>query len=152
MGLFQLASVKQRHDEFIDKFIRRFREAKNQSCSLNISEKDLAKFAFNVLRSHLKEKLDGHYFANVNQVFKRTLAQESRGKEYSHKSDRPNMHMLNYDSLGDEDKDVYASKSVCPSKSKPCTCASLKPIHKNWQEEMIFTFDVSKYERFFMTC
>jgi len=61
------------------------------------------------MRSHLKEKLDGHDFAIVNQVCKRSLAQESRGK-YRHKSNRRNMHRLNCDSLDDEDKDVYVDE------------------------------------------
>ena len=104
-----LTLVKQWHAESIAEFIRRFREAKNWCYSLNFSEKDLAKFAFNVLRSHLKEKLDGHDFAIVNQVCKRSLAQESRGK-YRHKSNRRNMHRLNCDSLDDEDKDVYVDE------------------------------------------
>ena len=32
---------------------------------------------------------------------------------------------------------------------KPSTCSSLKPINKNWKEEVKFTFDVSKCERIF---
>ena len=30
---------------------------------------------------------------------------------------------------------------------KPCTCGSLKPIHKNRHENVKFTFDVSKCDR-----
>ena len=49
----------------------------------------------------------------------------------------------------DEGKDVYTAEFVWPSNDKPCTCGSLKPIHKNRQENMKFTFDVSKYDRIF---
>ena len=34
-------------------------------------------------------------------------------------------------------------------KSKSYACDSLKPIHKNRQEEMRFTFDVAKCDRIF---
>ena len=39
---------------------------------------------------------------------------------------------------------MYAAEFVWPSKAEPSTCPSLKPIHKNQQEEVKFTFDVSK--------
>ena len=49
----------------------------------------------------------------------------------------------------DEGKDVYATEFVWPSNDKPCTCGSVKPIHKNRQENMKFTFDVSKCDGIF---
>ena len=45
----------------------------------------------------------------------------------------------------DEDKDVYDAEFVWPSNDS----CSLKLIHKNWQENMKFTFDVSKCDRIF---
>ena len=50
---------------------------KNRRYSLVISEKDLVELALNGLRSHIKEKLEGYEFLNVNQVLQRALAQES---------------------------------------------------------------------------
>ena len=44
---------------------------------------------------------------------------------------------------------MYASEFVWPAAAKPCSCASLKPTQKNRQEEMKFTFDVSKCDRIF---
>ena len=44
---------------------------------------------------------------------------------------------------------MYAAKFVWPSKDKPSTCSSLKLIQKNRQNEMKFTFDVSKCDRIF---
>jgi hypothetical protein len=38
---------------------------------------------------------------------------------------------------------------VWPSKAKASSCASLKPATKGRQEELKFTFDVSKYDRIF---
>ena len=39
--------------------------------------------------------------------------------------------------------------AITPASAKPSTCTSLKPTQKNWQEEMKFTFDVSKCDRIF---
>lgn len=57
--------------------------------------------------------------------------------------------MLNYDSSHNESKEVYAAEFAWLSKDKTNTCASLKPIHKSWQDEVKFTFDVSKCDRIF---
>ena len=114
-----------------------------------ISEKDLAELALNGLRSHIKEKLEGYEFLTINQVLHRALAQESRSKESMFKSDRLGMHVLHGDSLDAENSEVYAAKFVWSSSDKPSTCASLKPIPKNWHDEVKYTFDVSKCDRIF---
>ena len=44
---------------------------------------------------------------------------------------------------------MYAAEFVWPASAKPSTCTSLKPTQKNRQEEMKFTFDVSKCDRIF---
>ena len=59
------------------------------------------------------------------------------------------MHMLDIDSSDDESKEVYAAEFVWSSNDKPSTCASLKPIPKNWHDEVKFTFDVYKCDRIF---
>ena len=104
--------------------------------------------AFNGLCSHIKERLEGYDFFTVTQVHQEALPIESRSKE-SHRHHR-SVHALdcNSDCSGDESKDVYTAEFVWPSQAKSITCSTLKPIHKNRQEE-IFTFDVSKCERIF---
>ena len=42
---------------FVNDYIRRFRDTKNRCFNVNLAEKDLADLAFNGLRSHIKEKL-----------------------------------------------------------------------------------------------
>ena len=74
MRLYHLTSVKQKHDESVIEYIRRFRDTKNRCYSLVISEKDLTKLALNGLRSHIKEKLEGYEFLTINQVLQRALA------------------------------------------------------------------------------
>jgi len=119
---------------------------------VNIAEKDLADLAFNGLRSHIKERLEGYDFFTVTQVHQRALVVESRSKEpqESHRHHRSSVHTLecNSDCSDDESKDVYAAEFVWSSQAKPFTCSALKPIHKNRQDEK-FTFDVSKCERIF---
>ena len=48
---------------------------------MNIAEKDLVDLAFNGLRSHIKERLEGYDFFTVTRVHQRALAVESRSKE-----------------------------------------------------------------------
>ena len=114
---------------------------------MNLAKKDLADLAFNGLRSHIKEKLEGNDFFAVNQVHQRALAVESRSKESqeSHRHHRSSVHALecNSDCSDGESNDVYTAEFAWPSQAKPLTCSVLKPIHKNRQEEK-FTFDVSK--------
>ena len=141
MRLCHLTSVKQKHDEYVAEFVRRFRDIKNRCYSLVISEKNLAELALNGLRSHIKQKLEGYEFLTVNQVLQRALAQESRSKESKFKSDRLSMHMLQGESSDDEGNEVYAAEFVWSSSDKPSTCTSLKPISKNRQDEIKFTFD-----------
>jgi hypothetical protein len=100
------------------------------------------------LRSHIREKLDGHEFANVAQVLRRALAQESRSKDNRFKSDHSNMHMLEYESSDDESKEICAAEFTWSPNDKAETCASLKTSHKS-REEMKFTFDVVKCDKIF---
>ena len=67
------------------------------------------------------------------------------------KPHRSNTHILdhNSDSSDDDSKEVYAAEFFWPSNAKPDSVSSLKPIQKNRQEELKFTFYVSKYDRIF---
>jgi len=104
-------------DESVNDYIRRFCDTKNRCFNVNLAEKDLADLAFNGLRSHVKEKLEGNDFFAVNQVHRRALAVESRSKELqeSHRHHCPNTHALesHSDSSDDESKEVYAAEFVC---------------------------------------
>jgi len=80
----------------------------------------------------------------------RALGLEFRLKEAkdTYKTHQSNTHVVDHDSdnLDDEEKVVYAAEFVWPSKSKPSSCPSLKPTQKIQQNEVKFTFDVSKYD------
>ena len=154
LKLSHLTLVKQKHDESVSDYVKRFRETKNRCFSLVITERDLANLVLSGLRTPIREKLEGYEFLNINQVLQRALAQESRSKDlkevHRYKADHPKMNMVEYDSdHSDDEGDVFATEFVWPSKAKPFTCNDLKPIHKNRDEEMKFPFNIAKCDRIF---
>jgi len=120
---------------------------------LTISKKDLADLAFNGLHSYLKEKLEGFEYHTVNYLQMKVLCLEFMVKNAkdTYKPHRSNTHLLDHDSNSSDDKskEVYAAEFVWPLKAKAGSVPSLKPIQKNRQEELKFTFDVSKCDRIF---
>ena len=144
-----LTSVKQKIHEGVAEYIRRFRDIRNRCYSLTISDRDLADLTFAGLLDFHKEKLDGQEFLDILQ---KALANESRAKEVLQKSNgKPNRHVYVFgcesNCSDDEDNNVYAAEFDWPSNNKSCTCGSLKPIQKNRQDNIKFTFDVSKCDR-----
>jgi len=113
----------------------------------------LTDLAFNGLHSYLKEKLKGFDFITVNHLQMHGIGVEFKYKNSkdSFKPHWSNTHVVENDSdcSDDEDKGVYAAEFVWPSKDKPSTCPSLKPIQKNRQNEWKFIFDVYKCDRIF---
>ena len=79
------------------------------------------------------------------------MSQETKFKNSNdaYKPHRSHTHVVEYDSdsSSDEDKEVYNPEFVWPSAAP--SCASLKPVQKNWKEEIKFTFDISKCDRIF---
>jgi hypothetical protein len=118
-----------------------------------ISEKDIADLAFNGLHSYLREKLDGHTFITLSQLQQKASAQESRSKEnkdnFKHTHHNVNYVDCDFDSSSDESNNVYAAEFCWPSKARSYSCDAIKPVHKNQQEEIKFTFDVAKYDKIF---
>jgi hypothetical protein len=55
--------IKQKHNERITNYIRRFQDTRNWCFNLNISDKDLVDLAYANLSPHLKEKLESHDFS-----------------------------------------------------------------------------------------
>jgi len=151
--LTDLTSVRQGRDESIQEYFKKFKDIKNRCFNLSLSEKDLVDLALAGLRSSYREKLDGLSFYSINQLQAKALSQETRFQKEkdTYKSHRSNTHVVEYDSdsSDDEDKEAYAAEFVWPALAKPSTCTSLKPTQKNRQEEMKFTFDVSKCDRIF---
>jgi hypothetical protein len=68
LRLSHLIAIKQKHNEPIVEYIRRYMDTRNRCFNLNISDKDLADLAYSELTPHLKDKLESHVFSNVSQV------------------------------------------------------------------------------------
>jgi hypothetical protein len=123
---------------------------------LTISDRDLADLAYASLLDIHKAQLEGLEFLDVSQVFQKVLANESRVKE-SQSLQNPNrkvkhpIHLHNYESnnLDDCGKNVYADEFTWSSNDMQHTCPSLKPIHRNQEDEIKFTFDVRKCDKIF---
>jgi len=102
----------------------------------------------------LKEKLQGFKFLTVNHLQMCVLGLEFRLKEAedTYKTHQSNTHFVDHDSdsSDDEENEVYVAEFVWPSKAKPYSCPLLKPTQRNGQNELKFTFDVSKCDRFLM--
>jgi hypothetical protein len=153
LKLSDLTSVRQSRDGLVSYYIRRFRDTKNRCFNLMISERDMADLDSNGWHSYLREKLDGHTFITLSQLQQNASAQESRSKENKDNFKRAHRN-VNYvdcdsDSSSDESNDIYAAEFCWPSKAKSYACDSLKPVYKNQQEEIKFTFDVAKYDKIF---
>ena len=71
LKLSHLTSVRQKHDESVTDYVKRFRDTKNRCYSLVITERDMADLVLNGLRTHLKEKIEGYEILRVNQVLQR---------------------------------------------------------------------------------
>jgi hypothetical protein len=130
LGLADLASVRQGHEESVNDYIRRFRDTRNRCFQIHVADKELAWLAFNGLLSYLRDKLDGTQFFLIAQLHQRALACESRFKETS-KSAARTIHLIERDNSDDESVDVYTAEFIWPTKAKSSTCSSLQPVQKN---------------------
>jgi hypothetical protein len=158
LRLSHLTAIKQKNNENAADYIRRFRDTRNWCFNLTISDKDLANLTYSELTPHMKEKLESHVFFNVSQVLQRALDCESRAKEsrsFPRSSEKPrnerHINMVEYssESLDDEETDMCVADLSWGSKSKPFVCSNLKPASKSRQDEMCYTFDVTKCDRIF---
>jgi hypothetical protein len=158
LRLSYLTAIKQKHNEPATDYIRRFRDTRNQCFNLNISNKYLTDLAYSGLSPHLKEKLESHVFSDVSQILQPALDCESRAKEsrnFPRSSDKPrnehHVNMVEYSSKSSDDEEVNmcVAEWSWRSKSKPFVCSSLKPASKSRQDEMRYTFDVTKCDSIF---
>jgi hypothetical protein len=111
--LSYLTGIKQKHNELVVDYIRRFRDTRNRCFSLNILDKDLADLAYSGLSRHLKEKLESHAFFDVSQVLQRDLNVESRAREsrgFTRSNDKPrnerHFNMIEYSSEWSDDEEA----------------------------------------------
>jgi hypothetical protein len=153
LKLTDLTSVRQSKEESVSDYLKCLKEVKNCCFNLSLTDSDLADLAARGLKPAIRDRLEGVEFHTLANVLVRYMTQElklNKEKEHS-KPRRSTVHMIKYDSdSSDDENEVYVAEFVWPSKSKASSCASLKPATKGWQEELNFTFDVSKCDRILM--
>jgi hypothetical protein len=152
LKLTDLTLVKQGKEEIVYNYLKRFKEIKNRCFNLSISDSDLANLAAKGLKSALRERLECVNFYSLDSILVRVMAQEMKlNKEIekleSHRSDINVVDFVS-NNLNDE-TEIYSAEFMWPSEDKSFSCASLKPTGKCQQEELRFTFDVSKCDRVF---
>jgi hypothetical protein len=81
LKLSDLTSVRQKYNESVVDYIRRFRETRNRCYGLIVGERDLADLDMAELLSYLRDKLEGQEFTDVNQVMQHAFAQENRARD-----------------------------------------------------------------------
>ena len=101
--------------------------------------------AFDGLRSYLKKELEGFEYYTINYLHMKVLGLEFR--LHNAKDAHRSIHIDCKSDSDDEKKEV--AEFIWPSEAKPCSCSSLNPIPKKRQEQVCFTFDVSKCDRIF---
>jgi hypothetical protein len=74
---------------------------------------------------------------------------EMRKEKENYISCQSNLHFTERDLINLTDDDDPHAEFVWPLKAKTYSCLSLKPVPKGRQEELKFTFDVSKCDRIF---
>jgi hypothetical protein len=105
------------------------------------------------MHSYLKEKLEGHIYLSLKKLQQFASVQENWIKN-AKEIVRPSRHEVDVvehssDSLADESSEVLTTEFIWPSKTKSMTCDALKPIQKNRQDNIKYTFDVAKCDRIF---
>jgi hypothetical protein len=152
LKLTDLTSVRQNKEESVSDYLKCFKEVKKRCFNLSLTDSDFADLAARGLRPAIRDRLEGVEFHTLANVLVRGMAQElklNKEKEHS-KPRRSNVHVVEYDSDSSDDEiEVYVAEFVWPSKSKASSCASLKPATKGRQEELKFTFHVSKCDCIF---
>jgi hypothetical protein len=150
LDLVDLAALRQGKDESVNDYIRRFRDTRNRCFQINLAEKELVELAFHGMRYYLKERLESIQFFTLARLHQKALACDSRCKDIA-KAVRHNVHIVDCDqnSSDDEPQDMYAAEMVWPKQAKAPVCSSLQPIQKKRQEEVKFTFNVSKCDKIF---
>jgi hypothetical protein len=154
--LSHLTVIKQKHNEHVTDYIRRFRDTRKWCFNLNIFDKVLIDLVYSGLLLHLKQKLESHVFSNVSQVLRRALNCESRAKEYRsfpRTSDKPrnerHVNMVEYSSESPDNEEADMCVAEWNWGLNLILCSSLKSASKSRQDEMHYTFDVTKCDRIF---
>jgi hypothetical protein len=68
-----LIAIRQKYNETVPEYLKRFRETINRCYNLTIGKKDLADLIFAGLSLYLREKMEGLDFVDINYVFQQAV-------------------------------------------------------------------------------
>jgi hypothetical protein len=114
----------------------------------------LADLAFAGLTPYLKDKLGNQEFFDTNQLLQRALPYENHVKSSRFRGnanqDKEKHHVNFVDEEADDEEgnEISVAEWVERPMDKPISCSFLKP-NEGRREEMKYTFDMSKCDRFF---
>jgi hypothetical protein len=156
LRLSDLTLVRQKYNESTLEYLKRFREMRNRCYNLTIGEKDLADLVFAGLASHLKEKMEGHDFVDVNQVLQRAVGHENHARDHKQHNwfkdiatkerEKQVVNLVGEGSDEDNDAEICVTEWVDTQKLVSCSFFWLNAGRK---EEIKYTFDVFKCDKLF---
>jgi hypothetical protein len=120
LRLSHLVAIKQKPNENVAEYMKRFRETYNKCYGLTIREKDLPELAFAGLNAALKDRLEGQDFTDMNQVLQWALSQDNRSKDHkvhgwfkeTSTKDKPSINWVSEDASREEDSEVCVAEWV----------------------------------------
>jgi hypothetical protein len=144
LRLSDLSVIRQKHNETMSEYLRRFREMRNKCYNLTIGEKVLADLAFAGLSSYLRKKLEGQEFLDVNQVLQRVVVHENCARDLrsynrfrdsgSKEREKSHANCVEEESASDDEAEVCVTEWVDTSRDKLIPCSFLKINHGNKDE------------------
>ena len=119
-----LISVRQKINEPVVNYLRRFREIRNRCYSVTLPDAQLADLAFRGLLSQLYDRLKGQEFSNLAHLQHRASNQEIRAAENKDLRERIGKRHVNLT----EDSDVIAESSEGEVNIAEWTQGDKKPL------------------------
>lgn len=140
MKLSDLTAIKQRHDEPVHEYIKRFREMRNKCFSLSLTDAQLADLAFQGMIAPIREKFSSEDFDSLSHLIQKVNLHEQRSAEARKNSKKVN-HVCPYMYVSDDDDDdseIAAAEWVIP-------CQWVM----NSGKEDRYDFDITKVDKIF---
>jgi hypothetical protein len=152
--LIDLATLKQRHNETPLEFLRRFREVKGMSFSLNLPDDQLADMAVAGMLPAVREKLFGMEFDNLGQLSQKLslmsnqaygIKKDARFGKQHDVADIYNQFLEKADQMEDSDDDQDVAAAEIMWGKEPLT------MNQHWvkQTKGTYDFDITKADKLF---
>ena len=141
MRVTDLMAVKQRAGESVTEYVQRFRDVRSRCFSLQLTDSQLADFAFNGLVGPLRDRIPFPEFESLAQLVQKASAQEnqSRGTKGKYSA----VQSADYSSGSDSEEEVALAEWTRNKKAVSC------PWAKKDSPGEHYDFDVKKADKIF---